>query len=1107
MLRTLNLFIGALLLFALPSVAQQMQYPAASSRCEMLGTSRPLTDIQPLQPTQNMKTRARKIIPKGIPNFTETYPMPTPFAEQALPKGGDPLASMAATRNQNFVVEPEIVVEGLDESRTADVGVPDPNGDISGEFYVQTTNSFNGGTHMVVYDLAGNQLFELENLNAFWAEFNVTGLGDPVVLFDHDAGRWVLTEFADFGDNAVLIAISDNGDPTGSWTAFRYQAQSFPDYPKYGVWNNAYYLTTNEFDDNIPIYVFDRTAMLNGEEDIEVQVFGLPKVEDTDAFQVATPVDWDGPMAPPAGSPGMVVRMYDDAWGGGQDKVELWDLNIDWDDIDNSFLSGPLELFTSPFDASLCDNGNIFSCLPHPSGQLVSALQHVIMHRVPYINFGTHESIVLQFVVDTDGNNKAGIRWMELRREGNNPWYVYQEGTHAPDDPHNRFMGSIGMDLNGNIMLAYTVGSIEKAFSLAFTGRLSGDPLGEMTIEEYEFATGLSSGTSERWGDYASMSIDPANGTDFWFTGEYRQEEQWGTKIMMARINRDSNDVGVQQILNPQNSGFLTDSEPLTVRVRNYGFKPQSDISVSFSIDGSAPVTELITDTIPEGGSYEHTFTPTVDLSVIGNYNFVAYTSLASDTTFFNDTLRRVISKLPRNDVAIQDIDGISSFTCDSTALLDIVFRNNGIDTLFSAVITYQLNSEPPVDLTWDGVLAPGATEFLQVQAGPFQDGQNTFAASASMPNGVEDEGVNDDSRTISFDVLYEAESVTLNILTDFYPSETTWEITDGNNEVVYSGGPYLEAETLFQHPLCLPDDCFTLTIYDSFGDGMIGPPPGDVEIINAEGVVIAKVDGNNNFGSRIDVDFCADFECTLSMEAEIIPESEPGASDGVVLISPSNGIPNYEYSIDGGDNFQTSAVFDNLPAGIYEIIARDAGNCTDTLTVEIFSCMLDISAMVTNANDDLSDGMITVTVTGGIGPYTYNLDGGAFQTSNIFDNLPAGDYTIGIQDEQGCFIQYPVTIDRTVDASETSLIGQKVLLFPNPTDGFVRIEVTGLNTRKAIPVKVYDAEGKVVRHYQLAVFGAQHKGVLSMFELPNGTYYLRFVDDALPYLYPVVKQ
>ena len=132
-------------------------------------------------------------------------------------------------------------------------------------------------------------------------------------------------------------------------------------------------------------------------------------------------------------------------------KINLKFGNSPWigNDPNNSTVTGPIELPTAPFDSNVC-GGDIFNCLAQSNGSLVSALQQVLMHRVNYRNFGTHESMVLNFVVDVDGNNLAGIRWYELRKASGGEWEIYQEGTHSPDNNH-RFMGSIAIDGAGNI--------------------------------------------------------------------------------------------------------------------------------------------------------------------------------------------------------------------------------------------------------------------------------------------------------------------------------------------------------------------------------------------------------------------------------------------------------------------------------------------------------------------------------------------------------------------------------------------------------------------------------------------------------------------------------
>lgn len=1084
--------------------AQQLTAPAERSQGEFLGRSAPASEWA-AAPQRSGKSKRRRIIPKEIPNFTQRQRIPRLAAATAAPRGADPLYSPGRYRTNERVIEPALTFDGIDMPTAGDVLPPDPCGDLNGAHFVQMTNASGGGM-LRAYGLQGNLAFELASLNSLWAQFGVMGLGDPIVLWDHAANRWMISEFQDFSGNALLVAISASEDPTGEWLAYRFETPSFPDYPKYSVWHNAYLVTTNEpGDPNIPVYALERQAMLEGEAP-GVQRLGIPKFSEG-SFQVATPVDWDGSTPPPAGAPGYVVRLYDDAWEGGQDKVELWEVYIDWEVDDNNLISGPMDMVGAPFDTEICPNGSFFDCIEQPNGQRVDGLQDIILHRVPYLNFGNHESILLHFAVDTDGNDRAGLRWMELRRPSGGEWSIYQEGTYSKDDGLSRFAGAISMDFNGNILMAYSVGGPTRDLSLRFTGRLKDDPLGEMTVEEFEFAEGLSSSTANRWGDYASMAIDPLNGTDFWFTGEYMGDSgQWKTKILAARLRRDSNDIGVRALVQPQNSGYLSNAETVQVAVRNTGLKPMAGYTVSYQFEGLPFVTDTLTDTLASDSIYLHTFTPTVDMEAIGTYDFVLAVSHPLDTAFFNDTLRVQVRQLPRNDVAIAEIAGLGQNICDTFTVVELVVQNMGVDTLFSATVSTSLNGNAGEDIEWEGELLPGETTTLLLELAPLANGSNLFTATVDTPNGAADQNPGNNSREASFSALLEGKEVILRLLTDSYPEETTWEIRDESAEVIAQGGPYVEATTLQEERFCLPDDCYTLRLLDSWGDGLVGPPLGDAEVIDAEGNVLTQLGNNTNFGSMIDLPFCSNFSCQVAMDANAVNESAPGAADGQIMLNLMNGLETYEYSIDGGATFQTSPVFSSLPGGTYACVGRDLNSCEADTVLTLYTCTLELSAEVMNASGGQPNGSITVNVTGGLGGLSYQLDDGGFQAVNVFDGLPPGNYVVTARDSAGCERSLLVEIDMASSAS-SRFFGKSVKLFPNPTEGFVRVEIRGLEGRPSLPVRVLSAQGQTVRHTRLATYGDSARGVVSLYGLPPGTYFLRFEHEALPRLYQVVKQ
>jgi hypothetical protein len=154
------------------------------------------------------------------------------------------------------------------------------------------------------------------------------------------------------------------------------------------------------------------------------------------------------------------------------------------------------------------------------------------LNRFDYRNFGTHQSMVTCHSINA-GSNRAGMRWYEFRNTGAG-WTLFQEGTYAPVDGLNRWLGSVAINAAGDIALGYSVSSSTMFPSIRFTGRYSTDPVGQMTITEETIFAGLGaqSGLS-RWGDYTQMSVDP-NGINFWYVNQYQPSTgsfNWRTRI------------------------------------------------------------------------------------------------------------------------------------------------------------------------------------------------------------------------------------------------------------------------------------------------------------------------------------------------------------------------------------------------------------------------------------------------------------------------------------------------------------------------------------------------------------------------------------------------
>jgi hypothetical protein len=512
----LAISLGAQSTYSLP-VSEIIQ---ASS----VGQTEPLRDWDYTKTFDNPVVKAEKL---GV-HVKHDWPLHEAVNPNALPNGADPAwqQEYAQTRSSNTL--------GLNQDGMGytNVNPSDNILDVGPNHVIQMING-NSGALFTVLDKAGNTLSAPLAMDNFFG-FS-SGLGDPVVLYDALADRWFLAEFSS-GSNDIYIAVSQTADPLGAWYTYTFTAPNFPDYLKFGVWTDMYIMTSNESGPSA-IYAFDRNSMLAGLP-ATLQRFTVPDYP-TIGFQATTPVTMDTGNPPPAGAPGMFMRMADDAWSTSipSDRLELWEMDIDFASPGNSVVSGPQLISTDAFDTELCGYTS-FSCFQQPgTGIQLDPLREVLMNRIQYKNFGTHEAIVCNHVTDVDNTDRGGIRWYELRRTGiSNPWGIHQQGTYSPDID-SRFMAGIAINDLGDIALFYNVTSSSTFPGIRYTGRSVNDPLGTMTLAEATVVSGSASNGSNRYGDYNSLDVDPADGVTFWGTANYNPTSQWRTRIANFTIS------------------------------------------------------------------------------------------------------------------------------------------------------------------------------------------------------------------------------------------------------------------------------------------------------------------------------------------------------------------------------------------------------------------------------------------------------------------------------------------------------------------------------------------------------------------------------------------
>jgi hypothetical protein len=399
---------------------------------------------------------------------------------------------------------------------------PDTNGTVGSTQYVQWVN-----VSFAIFDKATGAKIAGPTLGrTLWSGFGggcaINNDGDPIVLYDKAAQRWVFSQFSvSTTPYLQCIAVSTTSDATGTYNRYSFQYNNFDDYPKMGVWPDAYYETFNMFRGNTFVgsdaCAYNRAAMLAGKAATQICFQQGPAVGGL------LPSDLDGATAPPTGSPNYMIHF-------GTNKLNLYKFHVDFATPGNSTFTGPVVLSVAAF-SPLCGGG---TCVPQPgTTQKLDSLADRLMNRLAYRNLGSHESLVVNHSVTVSGGG-GGVRWYEIQNPSGTP-VLAQQSTFAPDSSY-RWMGSIAMDQAGDIALGYSVSNGTSVHpSVAYTGRVPSDPAGTMEAEvNVVTGTGSQNGSLTRWGDYSAMQVDPVDDCTFWYTQEYMKTTgsfNWNTRI------------------------------------------------------------------------------------------------------------------------------------------------------------------------------------------------------------------------------------------------------------------------------------------------------------------------------------------------------------------------------------------------------------------------------------------------------------------------------------------------------------------------------------------------------------------------------------------------
>jgi hypothetical protein len=234
------------------------------------------------------------------------------------------------------------------------------------------------------------------------------------------------------------------------------------------------------------------------------------------------PADVDGATPPPAGAPNILLaaggtqlsRVFED------DGIYAYKFHVDWANPSATTLTGPTKITVARYHY-LCD-GQLTNCVPQMgSSTRLDAQGDKLMQRLAYRNFGDRQALVITHSINgpTAG---GGLRWYEFRIDGAGNPYLHQQSTFAPDTSY-RWMASAALDGRGNIGIGYSFGDSSSYPGQRFVVRATADPLGTLGFHESVLIAGGGPKASggNRWEDFSTTVVDPADDATFWYMGDY----------------------------------------------------------------------------------------------------------------------------------------------------------------------------------------------------------------------------------------------------------------------------------------------------------------------------------------------------------------------------------------------------------------------------------------------------------------------------------------------------------------------------------------------------------------------------------------------------------
>ena len=513
MKRTTMLFAGFVVLFSSLSFAQNNQESGVIV-CDYVGVSRPLRELaeeNPINLKKLQRQNLKKLEESKWVSKDKKYRKPNDYPYTVESNGvafGNDSTIIQRSNGTRPAPTTKLNINGVNNGSYPH----DPSGAAGGNYYMQAVNAT---TYRIINKLTGTTI-TTGSLGNLWSPATPND-GDPIIMYDRFADRWFISQFGVSG-NKIYVGVSTTNDPGGSYYTYTFTSPAFPDYLKFSIWHDGYYMTSNQSSQKV--FAFERNVMLTG--GVARAVYASFNPPDGGGFFCPLPADADGNGGLPTSGACPIFSYSDNGWGGGNtDAVQIYQMAVNWTPTTpTATISFVAAVPTAAFDGSY--NAQWNDIAQPGTTQKLDGIGGVVTYRAQWRKWSGYNTVVLTWGVKISTTQRS-IMWAELRQnQSTGAWSMYQQGIYNPDN-YYRWVSSIAMDDAGNISLCYTKSGSSTVYpGLYYTGRLSTDPLNQMTFAEGTAVAGLVSQTGgiNRWGDYSHTSLDP-DGATFWHTAEW----------------------------------------------------------------------------------------------------------------------------------------------------------------------------------------------------------------------------------------------------------------------------------------------------------------------------------------------------------------------------------------------------------------------------------------------------------------------------------------------------------------------------------------------------------------------------------------------------------